>query len=412
MKKTLSIHLLKNAIQILLFLILFFPTIFQNIKLVLIIFILFMYLVIPVNKIRVKYSILIWLLAYLLTNFFYLTLGSIRNNQVFNILSSVYLLWPILYFLVFIFPLSLEDIKFDIFKFCSKVGLIISIFTIYIYLSYRGVLPEITVIDSIFPHSINSYGGYVSYFSPNITSFFFLIPIVIISVFNKKQNEYIILNIISLFSMVLSSLLIGRRALILSIGIVLIIYICIKIYIGEIKLIKVIKFLLIFIVGYFLIYYILSFFNLNLRIFNLELISQLSDGERNNQFVDLINSWKNKPIIGVGYGINSEHVIRSFTVPGTYELSYVALLFQTGIVGVLVYGILYLWLAFRTLLLFFKSKNIEYLAMFLSYVSIMIAHGTNPYITSFDGAWIMFFLLASINRYPHSLNGKGDISDK
>ncbi|MDB7274547.1 hypothetical protein PM723_12840, partial [Enterococcus faecium] len=178
------------------------------------------------------------------------------------------------------------------------------------------------------------------------------------------------------------------------------------------KLIKVIKFLLIFIVGYFLIYYILSFFNLNLRIFNLELISQLSDGERNNQFVDLINSWKNKPIIGVGYGINSEHVIRSFTVPGTYELSYVALLFQTGIVGVLVYGILYLWLAFRTLLLFFKSKNIEYLAMFLSYVSIMIAHGTNPYITSFDGAWIMFFLLASINRYPHSLNGKGDISDK
>ncbi|MDB7100867.1 O-antigen ligase family protein [Enterococcus mundtii] len=408
MKKHLSINLLEKSIKALLFLILFSPTIFQGVKLVLILFIISLYLITPLNKVRVNKSVLIWLFLYLATNYFFLILGSTRNSHVFNMLGSVYLIWPFVYALVFIFPLSLEKVKINIFTFSSKVGIVLSLLTIYIYFSYKGIFPVISILDIFFPYNINSYGGYVSYFSPSITSFFFLIPITAIAIFNKNEKKNFLLNCFSLFCMILCALLIGRRALILSTVLIIFLYIIFKMLQRELKITEFVKYLFLFTLIFLLSSYIIDSFNLNLRIFNLDLISQISDGERHIQFVDLVNSWKKNPILGVGYGVNSEHVIRSYLVPGTYELSYVALLFQTGVIGFLIYIALYLWLALKMMFLYIRKKEMEYLAVLLSYISIMIAHGSNPYITSFDGAWIIFFMLALINRDANNSNRNGE----
>lgn len=52
---------------------------------------------------------------------------------------------------------------------------------------------------------------------------------------------------------------------------------------------------------------------------------------RIDQLHSLIIGWEEAPLLGKGSGINAS-VVRS-DLPGTYELSYVALLFERGIIG-------------------------------------------------------------------------------
>ena len=408
MKKSLPLILMKNAIKLLIFMILIFPTVFQIQKLAIIVFIAFLYFLISVEKITVNYRVLIWGFSYIITNAIFLLLGSAKNPEIFRVLAPIHLIWPLLYFLVFIFPFSLKEIMFDLFSFFPKIGLVLSLLTIYIYLSYTGRVPVINELSVLIPHNINSFGGYVSYFSPNITSFFCLIPISISYVLFSKEKNLFALNFISLISMTLCSLLIGRRALLVTTGIIFILALLYKILVSKIGVRKIFKYCFLLIVISLFMYYVINVFNLNLRLFNFDIIADISDTERKLQFVDLIDSWKKFPIFGVGFGINSAHVIRSFTVPGLYELSYVALLFQTGIIGFTIYFFLYGWLGLRLFKQFYLTQNIQYLAIFLSYISIMIAHGTNPYITSFDGMWIIFFVLGYINKYSSTISERGE----
>lgn len=130
---------------------------------------------------------------------------------------------------------------------------------------------------------------------------------------------------------------------------------------------------------------------------------------RADQFSLLIKSWKEKPFFGWGYGSVSQYIIRSDETPFIYELSYIALLFQTGIVGFAIYMSLIFWIFYK----FYKLRNRVDPEMNKFNVSILVglttfllANATNPYLYAFDHMWTLFYPLLILNTQILNINKK------
>ena len=85
-----------------------------------------------------------------------------------------------------------------------------------------------------------------------------------------------------------------------------------------------------------------------------------------------------------------------------YELTYVALLFQTGIIGVLAYLGLLFWPVYKGAQLLKKTNEEAGLFIIPSIVGcacFLIANATNPYLQSYDFMWALFLPIAIINFF-------------
>jgi hypothetical protein len=119
---------------------------------------------------------------------------------------------------------------------------------------------------------------------------------------------------------------------------------------------------------------------------------------RARQFVDLGRAWLKHPFFGYGLGAVGSFV-RSKTVPWSYELSYVALLFHTGIVGVVSYSAAVFWLSRRALKVAAHGGTAGGMTwpVLVGMYGMLIANATNPYLERFDGLWAIFWLVAVVN---------------
>jgi len=124
---------------------------------------------------------------------------------------------------------------------------------------------------------------------------------------------------------------------------------------------------------------------------------------RAEQFYSLMNGWLNSNLLfGVGNG-GSVDLIRSEKFVWAYELTYVYLLFSTGIIGVTFYFGWFAWGLVRI------RKGLELNPRMASYVTPMITGVfglgigavTNPYFGKFDYLWIIMMphLIAGGIRY-------------
>jgi len=121
---------------------------------------------------------------------------------------------------------------------------------------------------------------------------------------------------------------------------------------------------------------------------------------RYQQAVALWQGWQEKPWFGHGHGAVAA-VIRNEERPWQYELSYLALLFHTGIIGVLLYAACIGWVYWQGLRVIRQSPAYGpwMLAALAGMSGALIAHATNPYVNTFDFMWVIFLPLAIINRH-------------
>jgi O-antigen ligase len=122
---------------------------------------------------------------------------------------------------------------------------------------------------------------------------------------------------------------------------------------------------------------------------------------RREQFYALINGWLDNPFFGAGLGTFAPGYIRNPEMPWAYELSYVALLYQVGLVGILIYAGGILWIFYMGVKI---MKQEEYLGsmmlpLLVGMTCYLIANITNPYLVRFDGIWVIFLPIALINRW-------------
>ena len=125
-----------------------------------------------------------------------------------------------------------------------------------------------------------------------------------------------------------------------------------------------------------------------------------SNIERRLQFDALFDGFTAHPIFGNGLGASASY-LRSDTQPWTYELSYVALLFQFGFAGFLFYsaGVVFLLVQLFRLCTngaLPRGERVAAVAFFGGLVSFLVANATNPYLAKFDYMWTIFVPLALV----------------
>lgn len=108
------------------------------------------------------------------------------------------------------------------------------------------------------------------------------------------------------------------------------------------------------------------------------------DAPRPAQHAALLAGFKEHYLLGSGFG-GVASVLRSEERPWTYELTYSRLLFNSGLIGVLLLGGLlgaYFLAALRKLR---TSVHAElYIALLCGFLAMLIAAASNPYLSSFD----------------------------
>lgn len=127
--------------------------------------------------------------------------------------------------------------------------------------------------------------------------------------------------------------------------------------------------------------------------------SDPSANARLTQFIALTQAWKTHPLFGAGLGVGVPGVIRSATRPWEYELQYVLLLYQIGVVGIIIYGAGLAWIYYRARKMARSGSalGVHIVPVLVGMTSFLIADATNPYLPTFGHLWTLFLPVAMIN---------------
>ena len=111
---------------------------------------------------------------------------------------------------------------------------------------------------------------------------------------------------------------------------------------------------------------------------------------RQLQFRSLIDGFYENPIFGSGFG-GQASIIRNSAQPWHYELTYVKLLFNTGIVGMLLLVCLLSFYTIKSLRLCrIDKKNYSInVSLIVGFFCVLIVSSSNPYMYSFDFLFIL-----------------------
>lgn len=396
-------------VAILTFLIFFNRSELLGIKITVLCILFFLNLVKYKKKIIEQYDrrIILWVIAYVLLKLFFMLLGEANGGQAFVYYWKVYLFEPILYTVILLPSINaIKEEYVDRSLWCSLIGIIALLLCSYVFLKLEISTDFLIMLPCTL--DINMDGNYIYISSMCIVSLIYLVPYFINEViFEKNKKKRIFITGI-LITSILVMLIVGRRALILvsGIAVVLSLFLKYKICALEINKKKIINFfkivaLLLVVVS---IFWIFSGSELRLGSAGKGSLST-SDSIRGQQITSLLVAWQENPIIGSGYGINLEDHVRS-DIQGMYELSYLAMLAQTGIVGTICYTLLIAYMIIKLYNYIIFNKEVKAGSILIGLCCFLVANATNPYIYSFDGMWVLFYPLALLNRFM--LQGKGE----
>jgi hypothetical protein len=278
-----------------------------------------------------------------------------------------------------------------------------------------GFLPSNIFIDIFADQSVGVYEGLIETNLPSISSLIFTIPFLWSLMILLPKNHQFVSRIVLLSSTALSTLamfLTGRRALWLSVFASILLLLFARLwFLNKRRTVffsaaVIRRYLQLGILAVLIAIGALEFFKLDpnvllnnfLQAFSYD--NELSAQLRFIQFESLIDGWMKSPIFGVGHG-GSASVIRSSDQPWAYELSYVALLFHTGVVGAICYFLSVVWIYWKGIKIISSNGEISVylLSVLTGTTSFLIANGTNPYLTKYDYMWVIFLPMAFINFY-------------
>lgn len=374
--------------------------------------------------------------------------GILSANPGVDYEIPVYLLAPISYLIVLRFS-SLSFLKsvMPIIKLACAINLAVFLF---LYFSKEGELYSVLQRSTLF--AIHQLDGFSKVYTLQATPLIFLLPVILIHYYFKKNA----VNFILVTGSVLMALLIGRKA-ILIMFIVLISCLCLYSLYQRRNLIHMIILLAPVVAAIAVFTQISDFDNkkLTVAMFNsfpsmqplqstenlweslqssrgsvtreeripqervlweslykspnnicsLEnniTLSKSSDGLgaiiRNNQIQALIHQIVRAPWLGHGLGYILPQCIRSEQQPWRFEIVYLGMAMNIGLLGILFYCIVYVrWLLGAVGATLDKSVSFPLLGGSLFF---LICAASNPYIMAVEYLWILFlpYLLIQIER--------------
>lgn len=351
-------------------------------------------------------------LAFAAVNLFFSLEGFMRGAPGAAQCAQVYVFWPLVYsFLI----ASIDDEK--VFSSLERTMIFatafIGVFGVLFFLSALGVVPAPPFADALLSKDEMGAGflsGHVELAFPGLNSLPFLLPFVLTVAVTREQKR--LWPSVALLATLPLVILSGRRAL----QLVTMLSPLMAYAIGSVQprvartLIsrRVFRVALAAVLLVSTLVPVLSYFSdisvegLGQRFsagFDFSNSMDESASARTEQYLALTKSIMERPLFGSGLGAANHGSVRSETMPWAYELYYVALIFQVGLVGFAVYALGMLWI-YRTAIRLIRHGHSQLLFPAMAGMTgLLIATATNPYLVRFDGLWAIFLPLALINHY-------------
>lgn len=398
---------------LLFFLMLFVPTAYKEVKGVLLSGLLFGIFVGAINgaRFRVHRQVFLLFLIYSCMGMAYVLYGYLNGNPGALAVSTVYVIWPLVY-MVLVLAISAEWGFRRLAQILIWSSIAISLYALYYLLYELGIVPSALYLELDMGQAAGFYDGFVEYNLYSIATLLFLFPFVTacLLLWSGERNSPVARKwlILAFVLVTCASILSGRRALWLVIALTPLLIAAILFFAGQGRSVlkKITKFF-----PYFAGMVIISATALSvefdirplaiLDIFmeGFQFDSDAAANARSEQFFALVDGWVGSPIFGAGLGAVAEGSIRSNEMPWAYELYFLSVLFQTGLVGFLAYAFGIGWIIFYG---FRTIRRDPLLRLYLIPVLVgmfgfLIASNTNPYLAKFDYLWVVFLPVALIN---------------
>lgn len=342
------------------------------------------------GKIKVNRKVFIYIIIFLIFYICSLFYG-IFNGYEFEIqkdfaLIQYYVITPIVVLILSNVFFKKEYRLQKMFKILQLITLFVVIMNVLKIFALKNILPDIDFFNLLFISS-DIKGTEVTLRIANESSLMYLLPMYIVLFFQDSTQQNKVINFMILIFGMTYSLLSGRKMLILAAVITIGFMIFKELYSKKIKIKNIIIVLCLGIGIMIIINKFSSVIGMNNIFYNIyQTVVKGFSGDaygvvsRKSDFDALIDLWLQSPFYG--NGLNS-YAIMELANPITkwsYEIMYIALLAQTGIIGlgILVFGVYSL---IRTMIIKYKkSSNIYYLATTIGFLSFFICGASNPLI--------------------------------
>lgn len=370
------------------------------------------------RKLIISLAILKWFSAFILFGVFFSLWAFIFpfNNTVYILKSMpVNIVWPIIYLFFIKYLVDADNIHL-LNRVMIYAAIFISIYMILAALSFLGLIPIPLSEFSLATPGLGRFEtAQVEISMPAITSLLFINPFLLTTLLlGSYKKDKVSMSLISFAYLIsiLGILVTGRRSLLLNILIIpLVIYVFLKL--SKVTLAKVQKkhiyrlvtgliVSVVFLFGYLIyanLFDFAGYWGFFLQGFDFQ--SNGSDpgsSLRGQQFYQMLQSWLDYPIFGTGFGSASQYMIRSPETPWVYELSYMTLLFQTGIIGFIIYMSLLGWLFYKSIIIVRKRPDFAFIIpSIMGCFCFLIGNASNPYLIAFDHMWAIFLPAGLIN---------------
>lgn len=339
---------------------------------------------------------------------------------------TVYFVWPIV-FTFMIGAITRVEHAENLARVMVYALIAISVYSLSYILNTFGVLPNALYIELDLGQYMNKnlFGGFIVYWMPSVASLIFLVPFVIAMALNARRIGSPIGRFplaLSVTIGVLVAVLTGKKAVwvtLMAAPLIALFFIWMQPSHLEKKALSRIGILYAgtaaLAVG--VILYVLVESSIRLDVSKMlhflergfdftEAATEggnVSAAARTEQYVALMDGWRGSPYFGNGLGAVAT-VIRSGIYAWAYELSYVSLLFQTGVVGVAIYAAAIGWVYWRGIRIVKAGGRVAAIMLptLVGLTCFLMANATNPYLAKFDYMWVIFFPVALINL--HLLN--------
>jgi hypothetical protein len=370
---------------------------------------------------RLDHHLVLWTLGLTAMGFFFVLKGLLAGNAGASAVVTVFIFWPIA-FTMWTAGLTRERVFVLLERTIVLATLFIGLYGVLFLLTELDILPDIGAVSALSlgfeNQSFGAAEGYTRMAIAGINSLPFLLPCVmaICATESTRANRNRFWNVMDWAACAVSWLIMlacGRRALFLIVFLTPLLILCFRSFRPAAEKSQgknsVLKFSAVLVTAMVMLFAGLTMvydFDVHLLwerfAVGFDLSSQTPDNDaapRNQQFYALTCGWLDKPIFGAGLGASVVGSIRSETMPWSYELSYVALLYQTGIVGFMAYAAAVAWIFRRGIKVIAAGGHVAQIMipLLVGLCGLLIANGTNPYLGCFDEMWTLFLPLAAIN---------------
>jgi hypothetical protein len=401
---------------LLFFIMLFVPTVYQEIKAGLLLLVLG---IISIGALRRDHLalhpvILLWTLFQVTVGLAFMLLGLAHGAPGALRMGTVYVLWPLVYSLL-IASAATEEILRGLCRVLVVATLAIGLYGTSYILHTVGWFPDFLYIPLDQGQGIGLYQGYIEINLYSISSLLFLVPFLVAALLTWPSALTMPVSRFWLwFALIAGSLLTllsGRRALLLVVALSPGIALFFRAFLPLPGRWVSQRLTLRFATGVGIVLGGIAVYLNYIYGFSTDAVFEMfaagwdfttgqeSSLVRGEQFTALLQEWLARPFFGAGHGASAAGSIRSIETPWAYELSYMALLFHTGMLGFLAYlaGVVWVfWMGVR-IIRAGNALSLYMVPVLAGTACFLIANATNPYLEKYDYLWVIFLPVACIN---------------